>query len=375
MNEKEVGELRRRFKHDKTSITHILGCYVNDRREIVSEFDQSLALMTEDEQDRFLALLRKALSGSIGKNLVDLPFATTEVVSGEAHKRLMNLRNSKLQDAEQIRAFYDLVAQSLPMETGYLILIAHDAYDVPWHSKDGDRQDDNSSEVYNYLICSICPVKQTKPALSYDFKENEFRDRVLDWLVSAPEVGFLFPAFDDRSANIYSTLLYTRSVENNYPELIEALFHSEAPMPAAAQKENFRYLLGESLGEACSIEVVQAVKEHFTDLVEQHKEAKEREPLVVTGKTVERVLSHCGVPEEKVEAFREQFSETFGEDAELPPTNLVEMKKFELHTPDVTIQVNPERPELVQTRTIDGIRYLLIRADDSVELNGVQISF
>ncbi len=375
MNEKEVGELRRRFKSEKSGITHIRGCYVNDRREIVSEFDQSLGLMTEEEQDRFLSLLRRALSGAIGRNLVDLPFETAEVVGGEAHKRLMALRYSKLLEPEQIRSFYETVAGALAMDTGYLILIAHDAYDVPWHAKDGARQDDASSEVYSYIICSICPVKQTKPALSYDFRENEFHDRVLDWLVGAPELGFLFPAFDDRSANIYSALLYTRSAENNHPEFIEALFHSEAPMPAAAQKDNFRYLLGESLGEACSMEVVQAVQEHFTDLIEQHKEAKEREPLVVSGKTVERVLNHCGVPEEKVEAFRTQFNETFGEDTELPPRNLIETKKYELHTPDVTIQVNPERPELVQTRTIDGIRYLLIRADDSVELNGVQVSF
>lgn len=197
----------------------------------------------------------------------------------------------------------------------------------------------------------------------------------MDWLVSAPELGFLFPAFDDRSANIYSALLYTRSAETNHPELIERIFHSEAPMPAAAQKDNFRYLLGESLGEACSIDVVQAVQDHFTDLIEQHKEAKERDPLTITGKTVERVLNHCGVPTEKVEAFHNQFNETFGEDTELHPRNLMETKKYELHTPDVTIQVNPERPDLVQTRTIDGIRYLLIRADDSVELNGVQISF
>lgn len=374
MNEKEVGELRRRFRSEKTSITHILGCYVNDRREIVAEFDQSLGLMTEDEQERFLALLRKTLSGGLGKNLVDLPFETQEVMSGEAHRRLMTLRNTKLQDQEAVHSFYEAVSQALAMETSYLILIAHDAYDVPWHSKDGERQDDASAEVYSYLVCSICPVKQTKPALSYDFKENAFRDRALDWLVSAPDLGFLFPAFDNRSANIYSALLYTRSAEENHPEWIEAVFHSEAPMPAAAQKENFRYLLGESLGENCSMAVVQAVQDHLCDLMVQHKESHEREPLVVSGKTVERVLNHCGVPEEKVTAFHTQFRETFGEDAELPPGNLVEPQKFELHTPDVTIQVNPERTELVQTRTIDGIRYLLIRADDSVELNGVPVS-
>ncbi len=374
MNEREVGELRRRFKSEKTSITHILGCFINDRREIVAQFDQSLGLMAEDEQNRLLALLRRALSGTIGKNLVDLPFETAEVAGGEAHRRLMALRSSKLQDPAQLEQFYQTVAQSMDMQTGYLLLIAHDAYDVPWHGKDGAAPEDASEEVFSYLICSICPVKQTKPALSYDVRENEVHDRVLDWLVAAPAFGFLFPAFDGRRANIYGSLLYSRSAENNHPELIEALFHSQAPMPPAAQKDCFRSLLGSSLGEDCRMELVQAVQEHFGDLIDQHKQAREKDPLVVGGRDIERVLSHCGVPEEKVEAFRQQFGQTFGQDCQLPPRNLLETKKFELHTPDVTIQVNPERPELVQTRSIDGVRYLLIRAEDGVELNGVPVA-
>lgn len=373
MNEKEVGELRRRFRSEKTAITHIHGCYVDERREIISEFDQSLAMMNEDEQDRFLTLLRKTLSGTIGRNLVDLSFETQEVVSGEAHRRLMALRDCKLQDEALRRSFYETVSQSLSLDTGYLILLACDAYDVPHRGRDDLALEDASEEVYTYILCSICPVKQAKPGLSYDRQENAFRGRVLDWLVGAPELGFLFPAFTGRSTDLYAALYYTRNVALCQEALIQALFHTEAPMPAAAQKENFQAVLEQGLGAECRLEVVQAVQEHFCDLMEEHKALHEREPLTVSRGEVRRVLEHCGVDGEHVAAFEAAYDETFGAQAELPPRNLVEPNRCELSTPDVTIRVDPARRDLIETREIDGVRYLLIRADGGVELNGVPV--
>lgn len=373
MNEKEVGELRRRFKSEKSSITHIFGCYVNDSRQILAEFDQSLGMMTEEEQDRLLTLLRKSLSGGVGKNLVDLSFPTQEVASGTAHRLLMRLRGSKLQDAEAVHTLYETISQNLSLDGDYLILLGCDAYDVPWRGKDGQDQDEAGSEVFTYLVCSICPVKQTKPGLRYDRHENQCHERVLDWLISAPELGFLFPAFDGRSTNLYGALLYTRGAAETYPELIDAVFHSEAPMPAQSQKESFRSLLGDSLGADCRIEVVQAVQEQLCDMMQAHKENHEREPLVVSKTTVRRILEQNGVPEEKAEAFETQYDETFGADTELPPRNLVETNKYELRTAEVSIQVDPEHRDLVQSRVIDGVKYLLIRADGSVSLNGVTV--
>ena len=238
MNEKEVGELRRRLRPEKNSITHIRGCYVNEMGESVAQFDQSLALMTQEETETLLALLRRTLSGTLGKNLLDLSFETRQVVEGEEHRRLMRLRDTALKDEEAVEEFFQLVRQSLTLEGNYLILLVYDRYDVPYRAKDGERQEDAAAEVYSYLLCSICPVKQTKPALSYHVRENEFHNRRADWLVSPPELGFLFPAFDDRSTNLYNALYYTRDSGENHPELVEAVFRREAPMPAAAQKSS-----------------------------------------------------------------------------------------------------------------------------------------
>ena len=372
MNEKEISEIRRRFRPDRSGISHIRGCYVNENREIVSQFDQSLGLMSQEESEKLLAILRRTLSGTLGKNLADITFSTQQVVDSEEHRLLMALRGSSLADEEAVQALFQRVISSLTLEGNYLILLAHDTYDVPYRAKDGERMDDASDQVFSYILCSICPVKLTKPALSYHVRENEFHNRRADWLVSPPELGFLFPAFDDRSTNLYNALYYTRDSGENHPELVEAVFRREAPMPAAAQKETFQTLLSDTLADECSCEVVQAVHDQLCELVEEHRERKEAEPLTLSKGAVKCVLKSCGVSDSHVEEFALRYDDAFGADMALSPRNLVE-KQIEVCTPDVVIKVSPERSDLVDTRVIDGVKYILIRADEGVEVNGVPV--
>lgn len=373
MNEKEIAELRRRFRADKSSISRVRGCYVNEKREIISQFDQSLGLLGQTESEQLLSTLRKTLSGTLGKNLLDIPFDTRQVVEGDQHKLLMTLRNSALRDEEAVSAFYQRVIQSLDLEGNYLILLVQDDYDVPYRSKDGERQDDASSEVFRYILCSICPVKQTKEALSYYVYENAFHSISADWVVSAPEMGFLFPSFDERSTNLYDALYYCKDTSQTHPDFVEAVFHAPAPMPAAEQMETFQALLEDTLSDECRYQVVQSVHGQLREMIEEHKANKVEEPLVVDKGTVRRVLEHSGVSEEHVEAFEERYDDAFGADADLSPRNLVDTKQLEITTPDVTIKVSPDRGDLVETRLIDGARYILIRVEEGVAVNGVPI--
>lgn len=373
MNEKEIAEIRRRFRPEKNNISRIRGCYVNNQREIVSEFNQSLVTMSQEESEELLAILKKTLSGAIGKNLIDIEFATKQVLEGEEHKLLMALRDSSLDDESTVHDFYGRVIQTLTMEGNYLILLASDKYDVPCYTKDGEKQDD-SSEVFSYFLCSICPVKQTKPALGYFVPENTFRNISPDWVVSAPELGFLFPAFEDRSANIYSAVYYTRNTAESHQEFADAVFKTEVPMPAAAQKETFQSILADTVADDCSMDVVQAVHGQLSALIEEHKTDEEEKPLAVSKETVRGVLRSCGVSDSHVSAFEQKYDAEFGADTQISPRNLVEPKQFEVCTPDVTIRVNPERSDLIETRVINGAKYILIRADEDVEVNGVRIT-
>lgn len=374
MNRSEIAEIRRRFNPDKNNITCVRGCYVNEKREVVSSFCRPLMSFPQEEKEKYLALFRRTLSGVPGKNLVDVVFSNQEVMEGADHKLLMTLRDTGLKEEESVSALLEKIIAALEMEGHYLILLMFDAYDVPYRAKDGLKVEDGSEEVFPYILCSICPVKLTKPALSYNAFDKEFHSRLEDWVVSPPELGFLFPAFDERSSNIYNALYYTKDTAFMHDEFADAVFHTELPMAAAAQKEAFQSLLKETLQEDCSLEVMQTVHEQVCCLIEERKADKTAEQPVLSKGEVRQMLETCGVTQAHMAAFSEKFDEEFGRGVTLGAQNIVDDKKFEVRTADVVIQVNPARSDLVETRIIDGFKYILIRADEGVEVNGVDIT-
>lgn len=375
MNEKEIGEIRRHLRRDRSNMTAIYGCFVNDNKEIIAEYRASTGIMSENEADKYFAILRKALSGSVGKNLIDLTFKTSQVAGSPEHELLMKLRETKLQEEELRMSLYKKIIDTLVLEGNYLILLGCDAYDVPFKSKDDTLQNDSADETFTYLICAVCPVKQTKPNLHYVPEEKTFHDGAMNQPVSAPEVGFLFPAFDNRSTNIYNALYYTHNIKENQDALIEAVFNTPVPKPAAEQKKCFEALLTTALGEECSLDVVQTVHEQLRERMELHKESKVPEPLLIDKEVLKDVLTSCGVSETGVSTFSVQYDEAFGFEAELHPKNIIDSKHFQITTPDIAIKVDPTRADLVETRIIGGVKYILINADENVEVNGVSIHF
>ncbi len=372
MNQKELGELRRRFRPEKCAVSRIYGCYVNTAREVVSYLDESLGRMPQDEAEKYLSLLKKSLSGTLGRNLIDIVFSTEQVMDSEEHRLLSALRESGLRDGEIRQAFYQKVIETLDMgESNYLILLAHDAYDVP--SRGGDDQPGDSETVFQYILCCVCPVKDGKPELGYFPGENEFHSCTAGQIVSAPELGFLFPAFDNRAANIYNALFYSRSADELHHEFIDAVFRTEPPMSAAEQKEAFESALSGGLEDACSMAVVQAVHEQLRERIEEHRESKDPEPLALTAGEVGGILRSSGVPEDRVASFQEQCGERFGESAALNPANLIDSKRYEIKTSEATVSVDPAYSYLVETRVIDGRKYILIPVGEGVEVNGLSV--
>ena len=367
MNKVEIAALRRRLNPDKINAGDIRGCYVSEKGEIISEFNRPIIAMPEEEAEKYLALLRRALSGIPGRNLIEIGFRPDQVAEGEQHALLTAMKDTSLKVDAAVERFYQSVVDALRMETGYLILLICDAYDLPTY----DEAD--SENVFRYLLCAICPVKQEKPALKWDTDDQMFHSFDAGFVVGAPELGFAFPTFEEGGANLYAALYYTRDAAENHPEFIEAVFDGKPPMPAAQQKEAFEAIIGDTLNEDCSLEVVQTVHEQIRDLVEQKKEERSPETPLIAKHEISGMLRECGVPEARVEAFEGRVEEEFGH-TDLTAQNIVDVKTFELRTPDVVVKVNPERSDLIQTRVIDGSKYILIRADEGVEVNGVNIS-
>lgn len=371
MNDKELREIKKRFRANKSSIFTVKACLVNNNREIVKTFEQSLTMSTEEETDKLLGIMKKTLSGGMGTNLMDIEFTPQQVMESEQHKLLMTLNKTELRDEESLGTLFEKIAKSISIDGNYIILAAHDNYDVYSYSKDGEKQD--STEVFSYFICCVCPVKPLKSGLCFNSGDNSFRALAEQVMLGNPEMGFMFPCFDDRATNIYNTLYYTKNIFDIHTSFIQNIFGVEAPMSAPEQKDNFEDCLRETLDGECDIQVVRSVHDQITEMIQEHKETKQEEPLKLSKSNLKTVLEYCGVDEEKVEHFGEKFDEKFGVNAEIEPKSIVDTKKYEVSMADVSIKINPERKDLVTTQVINGVKYIMICVNDSVEVNGVKI--
>ena len=373
MNQKEINELRRRWKPDKNAVSRICGCFVNSNHEIIADLDESLGMMPQEEAEKYLTLLKKALSGTLGKNLIDIVFSTQQVMESEEHKLLMDLRATGMRDNQIRQAFYQKVIQSLDMgDSNYLLILANDSYDVPRRNRDILRTED-SDEVFSYILCAVCPVKTGRTELGYYSGDNEFHCAASQ-TVAPPELGFLFPAFDDRSANIYNALFYSRKAGELHQEFIDAIFHTDLPMSAAEQRVAFESALSEALGGFCSLEIIRAIHEQLAARIEAHQEEKNPEPLTVSPNEISKILLDCGVPEEQAEAFQVACGEKFGIGAVLNPVNLIDAKKVELKTEKMSLSIDPEYSHLIEAKVIDGQKVLVVPVEDHLEFNGVAVN-
>lgn len=378
MNIKEISEIRRRQKKTRSNMHHIYGCYVNEKKEIISEFCREVVTMKEQEAEKFFSLFHRVLGGargdSLGKTLLEITFATAQVADSPEHKLLMNLRGDKLHnDGESRMAFYKKVMESLEMEGNYLILLGTESYDVPVKSKDGLEQDE-SDEVFTYTLCAICPVKTTKAVLHYAPESDDFRDGNIVNAASSPLLGFLFPAFDNRATNIYNALYFNKNQTDNHEDFVKAIFSVEIPEPAKVQEQNFSTVVAEALGGDCHLDTVQTIHEQICNRIELHKESKAPEAMVLTKSQFTEILEGSGAEEEQIQKFSKKFDEHFGAEAEICPHNIVNPKKFVVETPDVTVRVDADNRNMIQTRTIGGVKYILIQADETVTVNGIPIT-
>ena len=372
MNTKEVSELRRRWQPEKTTARRIYGCYVSPSGEILTDLDEPLSQMPPEEVELYFGLLKKTLSGKLGKQLIDLVFSTQQVADSDEHRLLMALRDSGLTDAQARQAFYEKAVETVRMEGAYLLLLAHDTYDVPTKAKDGASLEDGE-QVFSYILCALCPVKEGKPGLGYYAGDNEFHCFVPQ-TVAAPQWGFLFPAFDQRAANLYNALFYCRKPGELPQEFVDKVFHTQVPMAPAQQKETFQTSLAQALGQDCSMDVVQVVYSQLDGMLAERRDSGSEEPLTVTAKDLGNILLGFQVPQEQVQAFQALCDERFGQGVVLNPANLIDPGKVEIKTPQVSVTVEAEYSPMVQTRVIDGQKYLLIPAGEGVEFNGLAVN-
>ena len=372
MNKKEISEIKKQFTPANCAITRICGCYVDGEKNKKTKLKEAFLSLSEEEAFKYFEIFRKTLSGTIGKNLINMEFPLEQEKEGGAQEFLLRLRESKLQDDALVDEFYDRVIDSYDYGENYYIILIHAVYDIPGKSSDGLEMFDASDEIYDHILCSICPVKLSKAGLCYNAETNHIEDRIRDWLVEMPDLGFLFPVFNDRSTDIHGILYYSKNAEQLRSTFVDQLFGCEVPLSAGGQRDAFNTLVEETLGEDCAYDTVMNIHEKLNEWVESQKDSPD--PAILTKPEVKRLFEECGVEEEKLEDFDARYEATAGEDASLMAANITNTRRMEIKTPDVVIHVDPDRAELVETRVIDGRRCLVIPMEDNVEVNGIHVT-
>lgn len=372
MNKKEISEIKKQFTPAHCCITRICGCYVDAEKKKKTELNRTFLGLPEEEMFKYFDIFRKTLSGSLGKNLMNMDFPLKEEYSGGAQEFLLQLKNSSLEDSSLTNALFDKIIEHYNYPENYYIILIHAAYDVPGRTKDGLEMEDASDETYSFLLCSICPVSLSKAGLCYNEQTNCIEDRTRDWVVGMPDLGFLFPVFNDRSTDIHSLLYYSKNTAEFPEEFIQQLFGCTAPLTAAGQKETFNAIIEETLGNDCDLDTVRNIHEKLGEIMLAAKE--EPEPVILAKEEVKNLLASSGIADNKLDSFEQNYTALSGESPKpFMVSNLVNTRKFEIKTPDVQINVAPERMDLVETRVLDGRHCLVIPMEDNVEVNGIRV--
>ena len=373
MTRKELNEIKSQYTLENCGILRLCGCYVDGERNKITQFNENFLNLPEEEKHKYFDIFKKTLSGTPGKNLIDMKFNVDAYADEGARTFLMNLRDSGLKDDRLLDEFYDRIINNYSYVGNYLILIINQVYDIPAVTTDNIEMDDASDEVYSYILCSICHVNLSKPGLGYDEEDNNFHDKKQNHMVDVPDVGFLFPAFNKRSADEDMTMFYTKDVSEFEDGLIDCLLDCVAPLPAKQQKETFTSLVSEAVGEEADLQVVKNIHANLEQIIEEKKQESPA-PVMLDKNEMKNLLEKSGVKEERLENFEEHFEMAAGEHGKLVASNVSSGKKFEVKTPDVVIKINSDKTDIVSTQVIDGRQCLVIQIDERLVVNGISVN-
>lgn len=409
MNKKEVAEIKRRLKKESCTIQHMCGCYVDAEKNKLVTFSQKFLNLEEDEFYKYLEIAGKALSGTLGNNLLELEFPIDEEAVGGRQQILMALRASKLEDDALLDTYYDLIIDSYDYVGNYLITLYYDVYDVPLKGTD-ELAMDESDEVYEYLLCCICPVALSKPGLGYLEGEHRIGARIRDWVVGPTDTAFLFPAFNGRGTDIHSTLVYTKNAKEPHEEFWANGLGCGTKRTATQKRDAFENMVVQTLGpdDEETKDTVLDVQQNLNDfiLVEKEKVDKD-EPILLDGEMITEILTDAGISEPKAEKIKASYESFFEDtlpdaqellDAKAIKNNEVRVEKKQLQEKvvdltkkledagvitsdgtdiDVVVKVTPEKVEEIHTAFVDGKRCLVIpmEEDEEAKINGETMSF
>ena len=406
MQKKDILELKRRFKKDACTFTKMRGCYVDSQKNIILHINETFLNLEEEEFYKYLEIAKKALSGTIGNNLLELSFLKDEAGT-EAQKFFLALRDSGLKGDGLLDLLYERIIREYEYAGNYLILLFHDAYDVITKTTDNNKLDE-SEEVYEYILCAICPVELTKAGLGYHKDKNIIAPRIRDWVVSVPETVFLFPAFSDRSSDVNAMGYFVKDAKKAQPDFMKEALGCEPKRTATEEKKAFHGILKEVISTEVEdpANLILDIQQDLSDMVDEHKNIFENEPVLLTAPAIREAMADKGLSEDVIAKVEEICQEEFG-DAPPLAENLIDNKALnaraaakkaevlalevetlkqqleekaetspaEAPEKEIILQVSPEKLPVIKTEIIHGKKCIIIplEEDEHATINGGEL--
>lgn len=410
MQKKDIMEIKKRFKKDQATFSKMTGCYVNGEKKIVTKFRETFLNLEEDEYHKYLEIAKKVLTGTVGNNLLELRFQDEVGKISEKQTFFMDLKRTRLLKDDLLDAFYERVIEHYHYVGNFIILLFHDAYDVMTKTEDNQKLDE-SEEVYEYVLCAVCPVSLSDPGLSYVEDENMIRARHRDWVVEMPRHGFVYPAFIDRSQDLDAVMYFTKNAKDPHPEFMEEILGCEMRETAQLQKESFQAMVKGTLdaGNQPSEEIFMEVQDQLSTMVKDYKATyadADVEPMVLTHRDVEGILKDSGIPENVTREITESYESYYGEHLPLAESLLdakvlkekqsrdkeerlkkevsllhgelekvkEEKEKEEKGDYDVILRVKEEKVSKIRSQIIDGQKCIVIPVEEHEQamINGME---
>ena len=413
MTKKEINEIKSLFDTiQDCGILTLAGCYVDGEKKKVKTFNEMFYNIPEEEMYKYLEIFRKTLSGTPGKNLVDASFVSKDDGSKDLGKEsgkglLKLLRDTELKDEALLDSFYDKVIENYNYVGNYLILLIYQAYDVPGTTSDGIEMDDASEEVFKYILCSICPMKLTKPGLGFDDTVGEIHTLKQIFAVELPENGFLFPEFNERSADDNAVLYSSRRTDYMQDALLSNVLDVTMTLPAKQQKDGFTELVTDVLGEESNFETILSIQENLRETIRDKKNEAAGETVFLDKNTMRNVFEKSGVSDERLNRFDKKYDEQFDMkkirdrqidseivdetmevsgtgrreaapmvkiDEKLFADNVAPVRNIEVRNSNMVLRVNTKHTDIIDTRVIDGRKCLVIELTDDMTVNGIPVA-
>lgn len=366
MNKKEILEIRKQFSPANCSITRIAGCYVDAEKEKRAEAVSQFLTLPEEEVFKYYTIFKNSLSGKLGKNLLNIPIITDEEKTGGAQEFLLNLRNSKLDNPDMLEQFYDKIIENYWTTDNYYIILIHCMYDIPGKTSDGLSLEDASDEIFEFLLCSICPVSLSKEGLSYNCESNRFQNRIRDWIVDKPACAFMFPSFNERSTDIHEALVFSKKANDFQMGIVENVIgaDTEFALIEDVQKKAYQYILKNVFRDNLTFSAQQCIDAELFSLLEAN------ETQNIDEKSFKEILENNGADETMLENYEKIYDEAIGKNHHLMISNIIDPKVTTIKLSNATIKVDSDRTDVVSVKNIDGRDYILIETDSLVEING-----